>query len=83
MAAKIAGYLAYYEQGLHARKHPGMQMQAFVVATVTQTRSRAEELRKELHPLLLRNSSRHAYPFIAFDDLAPVSLLPATASNAA
>ena len=25
MAAKIAGYLAYYEQGRHARKYPGMQ----------------------------------------------------------
>src|ERR1019366_1348006 len=30
MAAKIAGYLAYYEQGFHARKYPAMQ--AFTVA---------------------------------------------------
>jgi hypothetical protein len=74
MAAKIAGYLAYYEQGRHARKYPGMQ--AFIVATVTQTRSRAEELRKELHPLIPRASSRQAYPFIPFDDFTLASVLP-------
>src|SRR5207245_9461747 len=32
MAAKITGYLAYYEQGRHARKYPGMK--AFLVSTV-------------------------------------------------
>jgi 3',5'-cyclic AMP phosphodiesterase CpdA len=47
MATKLSGYLSYYEQGRHARKYPGMQ--AFLVATVTQTRSRADELRNELH----------------------------------
>src|SRR5438552_339020 len=39
MAAKIAGYVAYYEQEHHTRKYPGMR--AFLVATVTQTRRRA------------------------------------------
>jgi hypothetical protein len=50
MAAKIAGYVAYYDQRLHARKYPGMR--SFLVATVTETRSRAEELRKGLRPLI-------------------------------
>ena len=76
MAAKTAGYLAYYEQGCHARRYPGMQ--AFIVATVTQTRSRAEELRKELHPLIPRAASRQAYPFVAFEDLTLASVLPAS-----
>ena len=46
MATKIDGYVAYYEQELHRQKYPGMT--SFLVATVTQTRSRAEELRKDL-----------------------------------
>jgi Replication-relaxation len=78
IAAKIAGYLAYYEQGRHARKYPGMQ--AFIVATVTQTRSRAVELRKELHPLIPRAASRQAYSFIAFDDFTLASVLSAANS---
>ena len=49
MAAKIGGYVAYYDQRLHAQKYPGMR--SFLVATVTETRQRAEELRKDLHPL--------------------------------
>ena len=44
MATKIAGYVAYYEQGVYRQKYPGMR--AFIVATVTQTRERAEELGK-------------------------------------
>ena len=78
MAAKIAGYLAYYEQGRHARKYPGMQ--AFLVATVTQTRSRAEELRKALHPLIPRAASRQAYLFVSFEDLTLAALLPKAAA---
>jgi len=31
MAAKIQGYVAYYDQGLHARKYPGMR--SFLVCT--------------------------------------------------
>ena len=39
-------------------------MQAFIVATLAQTRSRAVELRKELHPLIPRAASRQSYPRI-------------------
>lgn len=78
MAAKVAAYLAYYEQGLHTRKYPGMQ--AFTVATITQTPSRAEELRKALLPLIPRPASRQAYPFIPFSDFKIESLLPVSPS---
>jgi hypothetical protein len=74
MATKIAGYVAYYDQQLHRRKYPGMR--AFFVATVTQTRERAEELRKDLHPLIPHVASRDAYLFIPFEDLTLTSLLP-------
>jgi hypothetical protein len=43
MAGKIAGYLPYYEQGLYKPKIPCMQ--GFLATTVTETRSRAGELR--------------------------------------
>jgi hypothetical protein len=59
MAAKIAGYLAYYEHGRHERKYPGMH--GFLVATVTETRRRAEELKKDLSPLIPRAAWRDAY----------------------
>jgi len=81
MATKIAGYVAYYAQGGYRPKYPGMR--AFKVATVTQTRARAAELRKALHPLIPNAASRHAYLFVAFEDLTLASLLPRAAANAA
>jgi hypothetical protein len=81
MAAKIAGYVAYYDQRLHTRKYPGMR--SFLVATVTETRSRAQELRKGLHPLIPHAASRDAYLFTAFEDLTLATLLPKAAANAA
>jgi hypothetical protein len=66
MAAKIQGYLTYHGLRRHTKKYPGMQ--SFTVATITQTRSRADELRRDLHPLIPR-TARVAYPFIAFEDL--------------
>jgi hypothetical protein len=81
MAGKIAAYVRYYEQRLHVRKYPGMH--SFIVATVTETRSRAEELRKDLHPLIPRSASRDAYLFIPFEDLKHTSLLPKAAAKAA
>lgn len=81
MAGKIAGYVAYYDQRLHARKYPGMR--SFLVATVTQTRSRSEELRKDLHPLIPRSAARDAYLFIPFEDLSLGTLLPKAAATAA
>jgi hypothetical protein len=73
MAAKLTGYLAYHERRRHTKKYPGMH--SFVVATVTQTRSRADELRRDLHPLIPRGA-RDAYPFIPFEDLTLTSLVP-------
>ncbi len=81
MAAKINGYVAYYNQQLHMRKYPNMR--SFLVATVTETRQRAEELRKALHPLIPRSAARDAYLFLAFEDLTLAALLPKAAANAA
>jgi hypothetical protein len=80
MAAKIEGYVRYHERRLHARKYPGMH--SFLVATVTETRSRAHELRKDLHPLIPRSASRDAYLFIPFEDLTLTSVLPKAAAVA-
>jgi len=73
MAAKVRGYLAYHAGHRYAKKYPGMQ--SFIVATVTQTRSRAVELRRDLHPLIPR-TAQAAYPFIAFEDLTLERLVP-------
>jgi hypothetical protein len=77
MATKIAGYVAYYAQQHHTQRYPGMK--AFLVATVTQNRQRADELRKDLYPLIPRSASRDAYLFIPFADLTLTSLLPKAA----
>ena len=81
MATKIAGYLGYYEPGRHAKKYPSMQ--AFLVATATQTRSRARELQKDLHPLIPHSAWRDAYLFIPFQELALNTLLPKAAASGA
>jgi hypothetical protein len=81
MASKIAGYVAYYEQAGYRQKYRGMR--AFIVATVTQTRERAEELRKDLHPLIPHAASRDAYLFLPFKELTLVSLLPKAAASGA
>ncbi len=74
MAAKVNGYIAYYKQDRHRQKYP--QMKSFLVATVTETRKRAEELQKDLHLLLPRAAARDAYLFIPFEDLTVATLLP-------
>jgi len=79
MATKIAGYVAYYEQERHMQKYPDMR--AFLVATVTQTRERADELQKDLHPLIPHAASRDAYLFIPFEDLTLAALLPKAAGS--
>jgi len=73
MTAKITGYLAYHESHRHTKKYPGMH--SFVVATITQTRSRADELRRDLHQLIPR-AAQVAYPFIAFEDLTLERIAP-------
>jgi hypothetical protein len=80
MAQKISGYLAYYEQGRHTKQYPGMN--AFVVAIVTETRRRAEELGNDLYSLIPRNS-RQAYLFISFEDLTFAATLPQSAGHPA
>jgi len=70
----VAGYVAYHERRLHARENPGMH--SFLVSTVTETRSRAEELRKDLYPLIPRAGWRDAYLFIPLEDLTLATLLP-------
>lgn len=73
MASKITGYLGYHVQGRHMRKYPGMR--SFIVATVTETPRRADELRRTLHPLIPHAKWRQAYPFIAFENLTVDALL--------
>jgi hypothetical protein len=80
MAGKIAAYVRYHERRLYARKYPGMH--SFIVATVTETRTRANELKIDLHPLIPRSASRDAYLFIPFQDLKLTSLLPKAAATA-
>jgi hypothetical protein len=80
MATKIVGYVAYYEQQGHTEKYPGMK--AFLVATVTRTRERAEELQRDLHPLIPHAGSRDAYLF-PFEDLTLATLLPRATSTVA
>jgi hypothetical protein len=77
MATKISGYVAYYEQRRHILKYSGMR--SFLVATVTKTKERADELRKDLHPLIPR-AARASYLFIPFEDLTPATLLPKAAT---
>jgi len=72
MAEKLAGYRAYHHQGRHTKKYP--EMTTFIVATITETRSRADALRNDLHPMIPRPSWRAAYRFIAFEDLSLGSL---------
>lgn len=79
MASKITGFLAYYDKRLHAKKYPGMQ--AFLVATVTGTRARAEELSRDLLPLIPR-PARRSYLFIPFEELTLATLLPKSAGFA-
>jgi hypothetical protein len=78
MATKIAGYVAYYERRLHSRRYPGMH--SFVVATITKTLSRAEELRKDLEHLIPRGG-RSAYLFTPLETLTLPTLLPKAAGS--
>ncbi|HTR35810.1 MAG TPA: replication-relaxation family protein [Bryobacteraceae bacterium] len=73
MATKIGAYLAYHHSRRYAKKYPPMH--SFIVATVTQTRSRADELRRDLQPFIPR-TAQAAYRFIPFDDLTLTSLVP-------
>jgi hypothetical protein len=58
-------------------------MHSFIVATLTETRTRADELRKDLHPLIPRSAARDAYLFIPFKQLTLFTLLPKATARAA
>jgi len=73
MAQKISGYLNYFQKGLYREKYPGMK--SFGVATVTETRQRAESLHADL-AAIIPSSSRRAYPFMAFENLSIETLAP-------
>jgi hypothetical protein len=73
MKQKISGYLNYFQKGLYRAKYPGMK--TFGVATVTETRQRAESLHADLAGII-PPSSRRAYPFMAFEDLSIEALAP-------
>lgn len=73
MREKVSGYAAYFHQRLHLKKYTGMEV--FRVATITETRGRAEGLRKEFETMMPAGWLA-AYPVIAFEDLAFNRLLP-------
>jgi hypothetical protein len=73
IALKIKAYAAYHQQQRHVAKHG---VSHFQVVTVTQTRARAENLRKELHPTMSA-AQRRAYGFIALEDLTLNALVAA------
>jgi hypothetical protein len=78
MREKITGYAAYFQQKQHAKKYPGMKV--FRVATVTESRGRADglavEFRRMMQPAWLA-----AYPVIAFEDLKLETLMPELAEE--
>ena len=73
MREKVSGYAAYFHQRLHTKKYPGMEL--FRVATITETRGRAEGLRKEFE-MMMPAAWLVAYPVIAFEDLTLERLMP-------
>ena len=80
METKITGYVQYFQQGLHMRKHPGVKL--FQVLTVTETASRARSLAADLQPAIPRGAERR-YPFLSLADLSLAALLPAPAAAGA
>ncbi len=65
IALKIKAYAAYHQQQRHVAK---FGMHYFQVAIITETRTRAENLKAELHQGMSAAQQR-AYHFIPFDDL--------------
>ncbi len=65
IALKIKAYAAYHQQQRHVAK---FGMNYFQVAIVTQTKTRAENLKAELHQGM-STAQQRAYHFIALEDL--------------
>jgi hypothetical protein len=70
IALKIEAYAAYHQQQRHVAK---FGMNYFQVAIVTQTKARAENLRKQIHPAMSA-AQRRAYHFTSLEDLTPDTL---------
>jgi len=73
MIQKIQGYVAYHDQQRFTARYPGMK--TFSVATITETRRRAQELQDALHPILPTAKSRRAYRFLPVEHLTPEALI--------
>jgi hypothetical protein len=73
MREKVAAYTAYFQQQRHTKKYEGMKV--FRVATITETRGRAEELANTFRSMMQANWLP-AYPVIAFQDLTLEKLMP-------
>jgi len=71
--SKIKGYVHYFQQGLHIRKHPGMKV--FQVLTVTETPQRAQSLTVAMNAII-PPPAQSRYHFIPFEHLSLESLLP-------
>jgi hypothetical protein len=73
MREKITGYAAYFHQQRHMKKFEGMKR--FRVATITETRGRAQGLLNEFRSMM-RPEWLAAYPVLAFEDLTLEALMP-------
>jgi hypothetical protein len=80
MREKVAGYAAYFQQQRHLKKYQGMKV--FRVATITETRGRAEGLSAEFRSMMPA-AWLAAYPVIAFGDLTLERLMPELAAQSA
>jgi len=73
MREKVSAYTHYFQKQLHVKKYPGMK--TFRVATITETRGRANSLTEEFRTILSA-SWLAAYPTIAFEELSLERLMP-------
>lgn len=73
MREKVTGYAAYFQQQRHVKKYEGMKV--FRVATVTESRGRAQSLADEFRSMMAP-AWLEAYPVIAFEDLTLERLMP-------
>ena len=78
MREKITGYAAYFQQQRHGKKYPGMKV--FRVATITETRGRADSLAAE-YKTMMPAAWLAAYPVMAFEDLGIDRLTPELAGD--
>jgi len=78
MRDKITGYAAYFQQQRHIKKYDDMKV--FRVATITETRGRADGLAAEFREMM-QPAWRAAYPVIAFEDLKLETLMPELAGD--